>query len=221
LNAALKYLVAQELLVERATTGLELLEKAEPVVGVLEVAEAFTELWERQGMIALFLQNTGLSAVGLGCDQGRLSAIVNRCQSFEASAPGTPRAGFETGLVNYGVVAPLKVRAAGAWWEVAKTLRHLEEVAPLFHQREDFTGWGIDLKVYEVSHCAPSDGSCDPGWGSIVGSDTVVNPGIHPELYFDVILLYKGQFLDDYAFAVPYDAVAWTETQSAMRGVLP
>lgn len=45
--------------------GLEALEKVEPIADPLEVFKTFTELWEREGMIAMFLEKTDLSPIGL------------------------------------------------------------------------------------------------------------------------------------------------------------
>ena len=101
--AALKWLEANDKAVEAATEGLEALEKVEPILGVLEVFQAFTELWERECMISMFLQDTGLNSVGLGEP------------AIEAWVHAAPSKVFATHLVNYGVVVPFNL---GTDWSV-------------------------------------------------------------------------------------------------------
>ncbi len=67
-------------------------------------------------MIAMFLQNTGLSPVGLGEP------------AIGAWAHAAPSKVFATHLVNYGVVVPFNLGADGAWWDIATTLHHLQAI---------------------------------------------------------------------------------------------
>ena len=198
LTYALKYLVAVEAAAEDATKALEVVEKAEPVVGVIELAKTFTKLWERQSMIALFLEKTGLSGIGPGDDP------------FEVSASGPPALGFANKIVNYGVLLPFNAGANGFWWNVATTLHKLQAAHHLGGP------WKIAVNVYEVSHCAGPGQDCGPGYGLAYGAAD----GIQPALHFDLRLLYHGRhnFYQD-AFTIPYDAVAWAETQDNLRGV--
>jgi hypothetical protein len=209
--AALKWLEANETAVEVSVKGLEALEKVEPVFGVLEVFQAFTELWERESMISMFLQDTGLNAVGLGGP------------AVEASAHAAPSSAFATHLVNYGVVVPFNLGADGAWWDIATTLRKLQASDEAKGKQPDLSNWKIRLKVYEVSSCDPSKGDCAPGYINEPGQADPLRPGIQPELEISVSLLdnefnraHTQRELYDfgtYTFTVPYDAIAWNEAQ--------
>lgn len=200
LTYALKYLVAAEVAAEDATKALELVEKAEPVVGVIELAKTFTELWERQSMIAMFLEKAGLRGIGPGDDP------------FEPSAPGRPALAFENKIVNYGVVLPFNAGANGFWWNVATTLRKLQAAHNLGGP------WTIAVNIYEVSHCGDPGKDCGPGYGFSYGAAD----GIKPELYFHLYLLFHGRHnfaQDGDTFTIPYDAAIWAETQDNLLGV--
>jgi hypothetical protein len=209
--ATLKWLEANEVAVEASVEGLEALEKIEPILGVLEVFQAFTELWERESMISMFLQDTGLNAVGLGGP------------AFEASAHAAPSNVFATHLVNYGVVVPFNLGADGAWWDIATTLRKLQASDEAKGKQPDLSNWKIRLKVYEVSSCDPSKGDCAPGYINDPGQADPLRPGIQPELEISVSLLDNElnrartqrelYNFGTYTFTVPYDAIAWNEAQ--------
>jgi hypothetical protein len=209
--AALKWLEANEVAVEASVKGLEALEKVEPIFGVLEVFQAFTELWERESMISMFLQDTGLNAVGLGDP------------AIEASVHAAPSTAFATHLVNYGVVVPFNLGADGAWWDIATTLRKLQASDEAKGKQADLSNWKIRLEVHEVSSCDPSKGDCAPGYINDPGQTDPLRPGIQPELEISVSLLdnefnrahtQRALFnFGTYTFTVPYDAVAWNEAQ--------
>jgi hypothetical protein len=48
----------------------------------------------------------------------------------------------------------------------------------------------------------------------------VLRAGIQPDLCFDIVLTYNGYYYDSYGFVTPYDAIAWTENQWDLRGLL-
>jgi hypothetical protein len=218
LSAALTWLKAAELFEEKVVEGLEVVEKVEPIVGVIEVFQAFTELWERESMISMFLQTTKLSPTGLGEP------------AIEAWAHAAPSKVFATHLVNYGVVVPFNLGADGAWWDIATVLRHLQAADEAAGKKPDMSNWQIRLKVFELSTCDPAKGDCAPGYVNDPGTTEALRPGIQPELEFYISLLdnaynrahtarelYK---FDTYNFTVPYDAIAWAEAQGDKRGVI-
>jgi hypothetical protein len=200
----LKWLKAQELASEILVEGLEKVEKAEPVLLAIDAANILSGVGERQLNLAEFLYVTDLDAVGLGRDP------------FESSVPALPELTFSNKVVNFGVAVPGEIGAAGAWWETAKKLAKMQQSPFLIStggksHKIDMSDWGIKLDVYEVSHCDPTAGYCVPGY---------VQNGIQPTLYFDVILTYNGEAYEDWDFTVPYDAIAWTETQWNLRNVI-
>jgi hypothetical protein len=195
---SLKYLEAFVTSSEKVVEALEAVEKVEPLAGAIEVLQTFTELWERQTMLAMFLNITGLSPIGLGDSP------------FEASVPVSPTVSFSTKIINYGVVVPFNLGADGMWWNVASKLKKADAAKG---------GWGIVFKVFEVSYCEQAK-SCDPGYGNDVGDATVYRDGINPELDFALTLTYQGHDFGDYTFKLPYDAIGWTETQPNLKGVV-
>jgi hypothetical protein len=155
----------------------------------------------------MFLQDTDLSAVGLGDPP------------TEAAVHADPSKVFSYNLANLNVAFPAQVGADGAWWNIATALHAAEFGDEIYKDLADF---GIDLKVYEVSYCAPADGDCDPGYRNDPGSSYVLREGIHAQLSFRVTLTYKGGIhLRDYVFDVPYDAIAWTQNaQDNLKDVI-
>jgi hypothetical protein len=201
----LKWLHSQELASEALVEGLEKVEKAEPVLIVVDVVNSLSDLGERQINLAEFLYITDLDAIGLGRDP------------FEPSVPATPTVTFSNKVVNFGVAVPGELGAAGAWWELAKDVAAAESGGLLVHQKSiqpDMSDWGIKLNVYEVSNCDPTAGYCLPGYGA------AERDGMQPELYFKVNLTYNGVVQRFEDFTVPYDAIAWTETQWNLRNVI-
>jgi hypothetical protein len=217
LEYALKWLEANEIAVETAVKGLEALEKVEPIFGVIEVFKVATELWERESMISMFFEDTGLNPIGLGDNP------------FEATAPAAPTVNFLNHIVNYGVIAPFDIGADGAWWGIAQDMRGVEEGAKIYGHPADLSDWGVKVRVYEISHCDVSK-DCDPGYGNDVGTDPVLRDGIEPELELQVVLTYSAYnpqhtALKSYnfgtdTFTIGYDAIAWDESQDGLRGVV-
>ncbi len=195
-KAALQYLENVGVKGEALTKALEAVEKAEPVVGVLEFAEKFNAVFERRAMIGLFLQLSGLWGTGLGDDP------------FEHSASSFPAVQFENKLATYGTVAPFEIGAAGFWWDSAKTL---EKVA-----KTGEAGWSLAVDVYEVSHCGGPGSDCGPGYGNEYGSAS----GLDPMLYFKMYLLFDGSTFEHSEFTMPYDAVIFSEVQPGLRGTI-
>jgi hypothetical protein len=199
----LKWLKAQEMASEKVVEGLEKVEKAEPVLLAVDAANILSDVGERQLNLAEFLYVTDLDAVGLGRDP------------FESSVPAIPELTFSNKVVNFGVAVPGEIGADGAWWEMAKTLAEMQDnrtgipTDSGFH-KVDMSDWGVKLDVYEVSNCDPA-GYCVPGY---------TQNGIKPELYFDLILTYNAEAYLYWDFTVPYDAIAWTETQWNLRNVI-
>jgi hypothetical protein len=211
LKYAVKWLQAQELASERVVELLEKVEKVEPLLYVIDAVNVLSELGERQGMIAEFLFVNDLSAVGLGANP------------FEKSASSLPTFTFSKDLVNLGVAAPFHVGVAGAWWDLATELKELQaDPLPLLRRRGtlDMAAFSVKLGVYEVSTCDPSKGACQPGYGVEPGTDLVLRAGIQPELYLKESLMYKGVSYIYFDFTVPYDAIAWAESQPNLQGVV-
>ncbi len=203
LKYGVKWLELQELASKKLVHGLETVEKAEPVLNVIEVANILSDVVEQQTMIAEFLYVTDLDAVGLGR------------YPFEPSVSAIPDVTFSNKVANFGVPAPANAFAAGAWWEVAKELAEMDHRAGPIHWGNHYSlvnmaDWGIKLAVYEVSNCDPGGGQCLPGYEQ---------NGVRPELYFKVTLTYNGYPYVDWDFTVGYDAIAWTETQWDLRNV--
>ncbi|HTV12325.1 MAG TPA: hypothetical protein VME20_10765 [Acidimicrobiales bacterium] len=74
--------------------------------------------------------------------------------------------------------------------------------------------------MYEVSHCDDQAGSCGPGYGNHPGSADVYNAGIEPKLVFLLAFRHNGVTLEQAAFLVTYDALAWAETQPDLEDVI-
>jgi hypothetical protein len=183
---------------EHVVEALEAVEAVEPVGGAFEVLQSFTELWEREAMISMFLNATNLSALGIGEPPS------------ESSVPKSASVSFSNKIVNYGVAAPFNLGADGVWWNIAQSLAK---------SPTDLAGYGLDLKVYEVSTCE-SGKDCEPGYANNPGTDSVLRDGIDPELAFYVTLTYQGVTVEHYDFKLPYDAIGWTETQPNLKGVI-
>ena len=207
LEKTLEWLKANEIAAETAEKGLELTEKAEPIIGAVELFAVGSELWERESMIAMFLKLNSLSAIGLGDPPS------------ESSAPAAPSFDFSKALVSHWSVAPslLKSVASGMLWDVALEMR-AAELGDLTYK--DLAKFGFSLKVYEVSHCSGGGTDCEPGYRNNPGTGDVLRTGIEAALAIHLILTYAGGIkIDDYAFEIPYDAIAWTQTQHGLRGV--
>ena len=146
---ALKYglkLVEHEQLVEKeAEAALAGIEKVEPIAIVFDVALELNAVYEAMGMFALFLENTGLSPIGLGREP------------FEASVDGNPTALFVHELINQQAVPSLfRVSDGGFWYASASAVR--KEV--LGEKNLELQDWSVETNVYEVSHCDDQLGSC-------------------------------------------------------------
>jgi len=204
-----EWLKEAEVAAERATQGLELVEKAEPIFGLIELLKVGIELNERNEMIAMYLHDAKLDPIGIG--EG----------PFEAAASAPPAFGFTKHLVNYGVVAPFDLGADGVWWGFALGLHHINKGGDLFRTGHPLLeGWSVRTTIYETSHCDPTIGSCGPGWGGLLGTNVATNPGMQPELTFQVDYILHGRDYVRHLFTVPYDAPAWTEQQQGLRGVI-
>jgi hypothetical protein len=214
---AVQYMKAKEIATENLVKGLEGVDKVEPVLTAVEALNILIALGERQAMIAEFLYATDLNAAGLGDDP------------FEASADGAPSMAFSNKMVaNYAVAAPFQVLSAGAWWDLAWLIKYDQTHAGFraggrqYTQADSHSGYGARLYVYEVSTCDPAKGACLPGYGNDPGSADVLRPGVTPALYFELWLTYRGspEALVNYNGLMPYDALAWTESQWDLKGVV-
>ncbi len=197
LTFALNTLVAAEIAAERAEKFLAVVEKAEPIVGVLEFVQLGADLYERQGFIATFLDSLDLSAIGLGDDP---------FERFVRAVPGTT---FGSALANLGTIAPFHVGADGLLWKYSTALAFLAE-----NHDPAFGAQSIHLDVYEVSHCKRG-AHCGPGYRDF-------SDGIQPELYFvfDAEHSPTEHSFGPYTFTIPYDPNGWTESQHGLKGVL-
>lgn len=164
--------------------------------------------WEREGMIAMFLDKMDLSPIGLDAPP------------FEADASSGANLAFSTRLANYGVVVPFQLGAAGVWWAVADTLCQLQVGQRIFGRPENLDGFSVGLRIYEVSSCDPAKGDCAPGYGNDVGTGQVLRPGTDPQLQFQLTLLYEGHDFADQVFNLPYDAIGWTESMDHLALVI-
>jgi hypothetical protein len=212
LNLSLHWLISAEIAAEKAVEALHLLERVEPIIGVIDLFGVGTDLWEREAMLAKFLDLNQISAIGLG-----------RPPFEQPPAPAAPSLDFSNDLANYGVAVPFEVGAHGAWWNVATVLKDVTDTG-----EPDPDAWGFQLNVFEVSTCDPDKGSCGPGYENIDATGGVdPNRGIQPELYFQLVLhAYTADrkvegYVGTNSFAIPYDAIAWTESQLPnLRGVI-
>ena len=217
-------------LAQHAKELLEPVEPVEPIVLITEIALQLNALNEAMGMFALFLENTGLSAIGIGQEP------------FEPSVSGNPTASFVHELINQLAVPSwppgLKASDGGFWWASAEAVNK-ELLSEAREEHPALQEWSVGTEVYEVSHCDDKLGFCGPGYGSRPGSSQVTNAGIEPELVFELTLFrgtaelrdglpveHDGQpvFSDtpvvEHSFAMEYDADAWTTTQQGLRGVI-
>ncbi len=203
----LQELEEAELATEKEIHALEILHNVpvRALSGVLDVYEVYrtwTELKEHWAMIGLFLERTALSGSGLGNDP------------IEDSAPAYPTYPFTKQLANYNGLAPGNLGEAigngeaGAWWDIATTMRKLVTGGDHSVQPGQPNHWGVQVKLYEVSTCDPHE-RCDPGYAD--------DRGIQAKLYVRIALLYDGKASPSganlYTFTTPYDALAWTEAQ--------
>jgi hypothetical protein len=209
---AARALEGAEIGAESVTKALAAIEVAEPVLGPViaatELYNTYTELSEREEMLALFLEENNLSAIGIGG------------VPFAAFASPIPSVLFQNELANPGTILPFNIGAGGLLWQYAQTLAFLKK-----HREPAFGSQSTELKVYEVSYCDPDKGSCGPGYGNVIGTNTIVNPGIQPKLYVEFSAQHN-RFAHSFparSFTIPYDAVIWTETQAhqgGLRGVM-
>ena len=218
LKASLKWLKALELATETAVKGLEALEKVEPVLYVAEAFRLYSEKTERKAMIDMFLKNTKLNPTGLGYPP------------FEASSHTAPSLTFTNKLVSLlGALVPIYDVKDGIWWAWANELKKVEDGekikidigGQIREVKADLTHWGVKLEVFEVSECDPMKGACAPGYGNDPGFAQVLRDGIQPQLHFVITLLYQGHAYRREDFDMPYDAIAWTESQHNLLRVTP
>jgi hypothetical protein len=180
------------------------------------LALVINDAFEAQGMFALFLEDSGLSPIGIGSNP------------FEASASGIPTVTFVREMMNQlafskafsGVFSPLRVGTGGFWWASAQDVERIALAGGRLTLANVF-GWSLDTSVYEVSHCDAQHGSCGTGYGNRPGDDEVLHPGIEPELAFELSLVHNGVAVEQLGFGITYDALAWTTTQPDLLGVIP
>ena len=216
LNIAVHAVKAAEILEEKVVESLELVERAEPVAYVVDAINILTALGERAAMVDEFLYAADLDAQGLGADPSEGVSILR------------PSTQFSELLVNFGVAAPFHYGVAGAWWDLANDLRVIAgDNGSLYvngksipFDKIDFSDFGVKLNVWEVSTCDESKGFCEPGYANDVGTAVVLRAGIQPALCFKLVLTYNGYQARDYYFVSPYDAIAWTQTESNLKGLL-
>ena len=195
LTFSLNVLIGAEHGAEHAVQILEGVEAVTPIIGVLEVAHLGSELWERQGFVAMFLDSLDLSAIGIDDNP------------VERAVSAAPAEGFMARLANLGTIAPFHAGAGGLLWEYAKHLDFLFE-----HHDVAFGAQFLHVKVYEVSHCQEGE-LCGPGYR------TYIESGIKPELYIEVSAERnrRAQSLAPHSFTIPYDPNAWAESQHNLK----
>jgi hypothetical protein len=200
------FLEGLELSAESVTKALAAIEVAEPVVGPVvaatELYNTYTELSEREELLALFLEVNDLNPAGIG--------------GVPFAAFGSPMSPlFQNYIANAGTFLPFSIGAGGLMWKYAQTLASLKK-----HHDPAFGSQSTELKVYEISHCEPDLGSCGPGYGNVIGTDTVTNPGIKPQLYIE-FKAQHNEFTHAFttSFTIPYNAVVWAEVQHHLEGV--
>ncbi|HMK96419.1 MAG TPA: carboxypeptidase-like regulatory domain-containing protein [Acidimicrobiales bacterium] len=230
LHRALQIFEHDAIVAEQAKELLEALEPIEPIVLTFEIPLYINVAYEAMGMFAVFLEDTGLSPIGIGRPP------------FEASVNANPSATFLHELINQLAVPDIfKASDGGFWWASAQAIsKELASETETGHLA--FQDWSLTTKVYEVSHCSVEEkmGFCGPGYGNRPGSSVVTNAGIQPELVFVFTLLRGTVKLQDglpvehdghpvlanevpvlqRSFAVEYDADAWTTTQQGLAGVI-
>jgi len=206
---ALKWLGAEETAEEAFTKALEFTEHAELVFLPVEAYEYWNSATERAALLAEFLKLNHLSAYGLGGPPSEAAVYV------------APAFSFDQKLVDYGNFVPFHLLGtSGAWWDLAETIGRAYHYEAK-HGNASKLRVSIELQVYETSYCDPSKGVCDPGYANDPGSASVLRPGIQPQLTFRLILRQKGLgVVDERVFDTPYDAIAWSETQSHLNDVI-
>ena len=207
LKNALSVLEKGELTEELVEHSAKAAEKLEPIALVLDVGLVINEALEAKGMMAMFLNDSGLSPFGIGYP------------TTEASASGVPSLVFQNELVNQVAVPNfLKMGDGGFWWASAE---YIHEVLNA-HGEGQATGWTLSTTVYETSHCSdPEDGGCGPGYRGDVGASVVARAGIQPELTIELSLSHNNTTpVEALDFDIPYDALAWTTTQPGLTGVI-
>jgi hypothetical protein len=190
-----------------AEEGLDAVEHAEPVAIVVDAGLTVNEAFESNAMMAMFLDDSGLSAFGIGRP------------TTETSASGTPSYAFQNQLINQVAVPDfLKIGTGGFWWASAE---YIHEILNAYGTGQ-VPGWTLSTAVYEVSHCSdPSNDACEPGYRSDVGFSVPGRSGIQPELVMELTLSHNGAApAEEVAFDIPYDALAWTTTQPDLTGVI-
>jgi len=233
LHRALQVFQKDAIVAEHAKELLEGIEPFEPIVLTVEIPLYVNVAYAAMGMFAVFLEDTGLSPIGIGRPP------------FEASVNANPSATFLHELMNQLAVPDwppgFKVSDGGFWWASAQAIsKELASETATGHLA--FQDWSLATKVYEVSHCSVGEktGFCGPGYGNRPGSSAVTNAGIQPELVFVFTLLRGTVELQDglpvehdghpvlannvpvlqRSFAIEYDADAWTTTQQGLAGVI-
>lgn len=208
LKQAVSFLEKSELTEALVEHSAKVAEKLEPLALVLDVGLTINEALEAKAMMAMFLDDSGLSPFGIGYPPS------------EASASGAPSLVFQNELVNQVAVPNfLKMGNGGFWWASAGY------ILPVLNAYGDgqATGWTLTTTVYEVSHCSdPGDGECGPGYRNDVGTSSVIRAGIQPELTMELTLSHNNTTaVEALDFDIPYDALAWTTTQPELKGVIP
>lgn len=151
LTFSLNVLIGAEKEVASAVQILEGVEAVTPILGVLEIAHLGSELWERQGFVAMFLDSLKLSAIGIDDNP------------IERAVSAAPAEGFMARLANLGTIAPFHAGAGGLLWDYAKRLDFLFE-----NHDVAFGAQFLHVKVYEVSYCQEGE-LCGPGYRTYVG----------------------------------------------------
>jgi hypothetical protein len=203
---ALKLLKKFEIATKTATEVLEGVENIEPWAELLDYGLKINKYFEAEGMLALFLDLSGLSPFGIGAPPS------------EASASGAPTTIFTNELVNQ-ILAPnfLKMGDGGFWWASAQDIYRVINAYGAGLE----SGWSLNTKVYEVSHCDNAEGGeCGPGYRNNVGNSATIRSGVQPELVFELTLLHDKIPGEALAFSIQYDALAWATTQPCLKGVI-
>jgi hypothetical protein len=209
LKIAIKVLEANERAEEALEETAEVFEKIHPYALAFDVGFAFNKILEAKGMMAMFLDDSGLSAFGVGDDPTEPSI-------FDFNDPSVL---FQNELVNQIEVPEfLKLGDGGFWWASAG---YIHEILNAYGEGQA-TGWTLGTTVFETSHCTSPEGDdCGPGYRNDVGSSILNRPGIAPELTFELSLSHNGGApLVALDFDIRYDALAWTTTQPDLQGVI-
>jgi hypothetical protein len=191
--------VAEELLKD--------VERPEPIAWVVFAGLEVNAEFEATSMMAMFLDDSGLSAFGIGYP------------TTETEAKAAPSDTFRNEMMDEVLVPGfLKTDTAGFWWDSATYIHNVLNA----YGAGQATGWTLSTAVYEVSHCSdPNDDGCEPGYRSDVGFSVVGRSGIQPTLVIELTLSHNGGApVEEDAFGVGYDALAWTTTQPGILGVI-